>query len=164
MPTSAGASRFAARAASAAGRAALPITHTVCRPAGNQIMRRHRAIGSVDFGVVERILVNTALQIVGDQQFRDAAEETEHAHMRAGPIRQLLRPGRLGISQVRSTEHSDKFLRFVDFACRPINNRYPACPSSLRTPFLRRRWCRRITGLSRRSNPRSRSQSLPIFR
>jgi hypothetical protein len=54
-------------------------------------MRRHRAIGWVDFGVVERNLVNTALQIVGDQQFRDAAEETEHAHMRAGPIGQLLR-------------------------------------------------------------------------
>src|ERR1700722_18863131 len=88
-------------------------------------MRRHRAVGSVDFGVVERSLVDAALQIVGDQQFGDAAEETEHAHMRAGPIRQLLRPGRLGISQVRSTEHSDKYLRFVDFACRRINNRYP---------------------------------------
>jgi hypothetical protein len=108
-------------------------------PAGNRIMRRHRAIGSVDFGVVEGNLVNTALQIVGDKQFRDAADETEHAHTRAGPIRQLLRPGRLGISQVRSTEHSDKYLRFVNFACRRINNRYPACPSSLRTPFLRRR-------------------------
>ena len=108
-------------------------------PAGNRIMRRHRAIGSVDFGIVERSLVGAALQIVGDQQFRDAAEETEHPHMRAGPIRQLLRPGRLGISQVRSTEHSDKYLRFVDLACRRINNRYPACASSPRTPFLRRR-------------------------
>src|SRR6202522_4294258 len=43
--------------------------------------------------------------------------------MRAGPIRQLLRPRRLGISQVRSAQHADKYLRFVDFACRRINNR-----------------------------------------
>src|ERR1700722_16730218 len=64
----------------------------------HRIMRRHRAIGPVDFWVVERSLVDAALQIVGNQQFRDAAEETEHAHMRAGPILQLLRPGRLGIS------------------------------------------------------------------
>ena len=33
---------------------------------------------------------------------RDAAEETEHAHMRAGSIRQLLRPGRLGISEIEA--------------------------------------------------------------
>ena len=91
----------------------------------NRVVRRHRAVGSVDFGIVERSLVDAALQIVGDQQFRDAAEETEHAHMRAGPIRQLLRPGRLGISQVRSPKHADKYLRFVDFACRRINNRDP---------------------------------------
>src|SRR6202167_90626 len=45
--------------------------------------------------------------------------------MRAGPIRQLLRPGRLGISQVRSPKHADKYLRFVDFACRRINNSDP---------------------------------------
>jgi hypothetical protein len=45
--------------------------------------------------------------------------------MRAGPISQLLRPGRLGISKVRSAEHADKYLRFVDFARRRINNRDP---------------------------------------
>src|SRR5271170_4702967 len=53
----------------------------------NRVMRRHRAVGAVDLGIVERSLVDAALQIVGNQQFRDAAEEAEHAHMRAGPIR-----------------------------------------------------------------------------
>ena len=53
------------------------------------VMRRHRAIGAVDLGVVERGLVDAALQIVGNQQPRRAAEEAEHAHMRAGPVRQL---------------------------------------------------------------------------
>jgi hypothetical protein len=64
------------------------------------IMRRHRAIGSVDLGVVERSFVDAALQIVRDQQFRHAAKETKHANMSAGPIRQLLRPGGLGVSEI----------------------------------------------------------------
>ena len=43
--------------------------------------------------------------------------------MRAGPVRQLLRPGRLGVSEVRGAEHADEYLRFVDLACPRINNR-----------------------------------------
>jgi hypothetical protein len=88
-------------------------------------MRRHSAIGSLDFGVVERSLDGAALQIVENQQLWHAAEEAEHAHMSAGPIRQLLRPGRLGVSEVRSVEDADEYLRFVDFARRRINNRDP---------------------------------------
>ena len=64
------------------------------------IMKRHGAIGAVDLGVVKRGLVDAALQIVGNQQFRHAAKEPEHSHVRAGPVRQLLRPGRLRISEV----------------------------------------------------------------
>src|SRR5208282_21502 len=38
-------------------------------------MGRHRAVGAVDLGIVERGLVDPALQIVGNQQLRRAAEE-----------------------------------------------------------------------------------------
>ena len=77
-------------------------------------MVRHRAVGSVDLGVVKRGLVDAALQVVGHQQLRRAAEEAEHAHMRAGPVRQLLRPGRLCVGEVRSAEHTDEDLRLAD--------------------------------------------------
>ena len=95
------------------------------RKDSHRIMRRHRAIGPVDLGVVERGFVDAALQIVGNQQLRHAAEEAEHAHMRAGPVRQLLRPGRLGISEVRSAEHANEYLRLMDFAGRRIDNPDP---------------------------------------
>jgi hypothetical protein len=80
------------------------------------VIRRHRAIGAVDLGIVERGLRDAALQIVGNQQLRRAAEKAEHAHMGADPIRQLLRPGRLGIGEVRGAEHADEYLRLADFA------------------------------------------------
>ena len=89
------------------------------------IMRRHRAVGSVDLGIVKRGLVDAALQIVGNQQLRRAAEEAEHAHMRAGPVRQLLRPGRLGVGEVRGAEHADEDLRLADFPCRRIGDADP---------------------------------------
>ena len=86
------------------------------------VMRRHRAIGPVDFGIIERGLVDAALQIVGNEKPRRAAEKPEHAHMGAGPIRQLLRPGRLRISEVRGAEHGDENLRLADFAGRGIGD------------------------------------------
>ena len=86
------------------------------RQHADAVMRRERAIGAIDLGVVERRLVDPALQIVGNQQPRRAAEKAEHAHMRAGPVRQLLRPGRLGIGEVRGAEHGDENLRLADLA------------------------------------------------
>ena len=64
------------------------------RQNAGRIMRRHRGVGPVDLGIVERRLVDAALEIVGNQELRSPAEEPEHAHVRAGPIGQLLRPGR----------------------------------------------------------------------
>jgi hypothetical protein len=96
-----------------------------CRKDSNRIVRRHRAIGSVDLRIVERSFDDAALQIVGDQQFGDAAKETKHAHMRAYPIRQLLRPCRLGIGEVRGSEHADENLRLMDFTRRRIDDPDP---------------------------------------
>ena len=90
-----------------------------------RIMRGHRTIGSVDLWIVERGFVDAALQIIGDQQFGRTVEEAEHANMCTGPIRQLLRPGSLGVSQVRSAEHSNKYLGLVNIARLGINNRDP---------------------------------------
>ena len=55
-------------------------------------------VGPVDLGIVEGGLVDPALQIVGNQQLRCAAEKAEHAHVGAGPVRQRLRPGRLRLA------------------------------------------------------------------
>ena len=45
--------------------------------------------------------------------------------MRAGPVRQRLRPGRLGVGEVRGAEHADKNLRLADFARRRIGDPDP---------------------------------------
>ena len=45
--------------------------------------------------------------------------------MGAGPVRQSLRPGRLGVGEVRSAEHADENLRLADFARRRIDDADP---------------------------------------
>ena len=74
---------------------------------------------------VEGGLVDPALQIVGNQQLRRAAEETEHANVGAGPVRQRLRPGRLGVGKVRGAEHADENLRLADLSRRRIGDPDP---------------------------------------
>ena len=89
-------------------------------------MRRHGPVGPVDLGIVEGGLVDPALQIVGNQQLRRAAEKAEHAHVGASPVRQCLRPGRLGIGEVRGAEHADdEDLRLADFSGRRIGDPDP---------------------------------------
>ena len=90
-----------------------------------RVMGRHRGVGAVDLGIVEGGLVDPALQIVGNQQLRRAAEKAEHAHMRADPVRQRLRPGRLGVGEVRGAEHADENLRLADLARRRIDDPDP---------------------------------------
>jgi hypothetical protein len=94
----------------------IPRFSRACRKDSDRVIRRHRAVGAVDLGVVERGLADAALQIVRHKQLRRAAEKTEHAHMRADPVWQLLRPGRLRISEVRGAEHADENLRVANFA------------------------------------------------
>ena len=45
--------------------------------------------------------------------------------MGAGPVRQLLRPCRLGVGEIRSAEHADEDLRLADFARRRIDDADP---------------------------------------
>ena len=88
-------------------------------------MRRHGPVSPVDLRIVEGGLVDPALQIVGNQQLRRTAEKAEHAHVSAGPVRQRLRPGRLGIGEVRGAEHADENLRLADLAGRRIDDADP---------------------------------------
>ena len=91
----------------------------------DRVIGGHRAIGSVDLRVVIRGLVDPTLEIVGNQQLRRAAEDAEHAHVRAGLIRQSLSPRRLGIGEVGGAEHADKNLGLVNLAGRRIDDRNP---------------------------------------
>ena len=70
------------------------------RQDADRVMRRHGPVGPVDLGIVEGGLVDPALQIVGNQQLRRAAEKAEHAHVGAGPVLGSLRPRRLGIGEI----------------------------------------------------------------
>ncbi len=54
--------------------------------------------------------------------------------MRAVPVRQRLRPGRLGVGEVRGAEHGDENLRLADLSRRDRRSR-SACPNSRRTPL-----------------------------
>ena len=56
------------------------------RQHADAVMGRHHAIAAVDLGVVERGLVDPALQVVGHDQARHAAEKAEQAHVRPDPV------------------------------------------------------------------------------
>ena len=86
-------------------------------------MRRHHAVGAVDLGIVEAGLVHAGLQIVGNEEPRDAAEEAEHAHMRADPVRQGLAPGYLREGVARRTQHAEEDLRLADLASLAVDDR-----------------------------------------
>src|SRR5271157_866633 len=43
----------------------------------------------------------------------------------AGPVRQRLRPGRLGVGEVRGAEHADENLRLADLSRRRIGDPDP---------------------------------------
>ena len=106
----------------------------------DRVMGRHRPVGAVDLGVVEGGLVDPALQVVGYQKLRRAAEKTELTHVRAGPVRHRLRPGRLGIGEVfEGAEHADENLRLADLFSSSDRRSRSACPNSRLTPTPRRR-------------------------
>src|SRR5205085_4271406 len=74
----------------------------------NPVMGRHHAVAAIDLRIVERGFVNCALEIVRNRQPRHPAEKTEHLHMRADPVRQRLREGRLRIRVARSAKYADE--------------------------------------------------------
>ena len=57
--------------------------------------------------------MDAGFQIVGDDKTRHPAKKTEHADMGLDPVRQFLRPGRLGVSVIGGAKDGDKDLRFA---------------------------------------------------
>jgi hypothetical protein len=47
----------------------------------------HHGVGAGDLRIVERRLVDAALQVIGHEEAWHAAEEAEHAPMRTDPVR-----------------------------------------------------------------------------
>ena len=86
------------------------------------VMGRHRAVAAVYLGVVERGLVDGALEIVRHQQARRRPEKAEHADMGTDPVRQRLRPSRLGVGQAGGAEHGDEDLRHAHLAGGPVDD------------------------------------------
>src|SRR3954471_22452118 len=88
------------------------------------VVRRHRAVGAVQLRIVERRLGDAALEVVRHQQSRHRPVEPEHPDMRANPVRQALRPARLGIGQVRRAEHADEDLRQAHLSGERVDDRH----------------------------------------
>ena len=70
-------------------------------------------------------MLTPLLRLSGTSSFGAPPKKSEHAHVGAGPVRQRLRPGRLGIGEVRGAEHADENLRLADFARRRIDDADP---------------------------------------
>ena len=68
--------------------------------------------------------VDRGAQIVGDDELRAALEEGEGADVRRRPVRQGLRPGRLGERVARRAEHGDEDLRLTQFAGLRVDDRH----------------------------------------
>ena len=94
------------------------------RQDADAVVRRHRAVAAVHLRVVERGLVDRALEIVRHQQPWRHTPEPEHAHVRADPVRQRLRPGRLGIGQAGGAQHGDEDLRRAHLARHRVGDRH----------------------------------------
>jgi hypothetical protein len=74
--------------------------------------------------VVERGLVDTALEIVRDHEAGHPGKEAEHAHVRADPVGKRLGPGRLGVGVVGGAEHADEDLGLAHDARLRVDDRH----------------------------------------
>src|SRR5262245_8562571 len=86
------------------------------------VVFEHLGIGSGERGFIAAGFGDAALEIVRDNQSRDAAEELKGADVRAYPIVKLLREGRLCVSVVGGAEHSDEDVCVTDFAGQRVND------------------------------------------
>ncbi len=108
------------------------------RQDADRIMRRHSPVGPVDLRIVEGGPVDPALQIIGNQKLRRAAEETKTCARgrRSNPATSASTSAlHRGDSRPPSTPtkiSARGFRRLTDRRCRS------ACPNSSRTPFPRR--------------------------
>ena len=92
------------------------------RDDGRAVMARQIGVGAVDPGFEEAGFVDAALEVVGHDDLRASTDEGQRPDMAADPVRQLLRPCRLGVGIVGSAEHGDEDLGLTNLAgCRVEN-------------------------------------------
>jgi hypothetical protein len=100
----------------------------VARPAwpgrqdGGAVMRRHLGIGSVDLRLVQAGLDDGDLGVVRDEKTRHTVDGCKGTRVGADPIGKPLRPGRLGVGEVRRPHDGDEDLRLTHLAGQPIND------------------------------------------
>ena len=92
------------------------------RQNGGSVMRRHVGVGPIDLGVVEAGLDDGGLGVVRHDEFGNAADRLEGAHVGVDPVGQRLRPCRLGEGEARRAQYRDEDLRHADFAGEPIDD------------------------------------------
>ena len=85
-------------------------------------MRRHLGVGAIDLRLVETGLDDGGPGVVRHDEFGDAADRLEGAHVGVDPVRERLRPGRLGEGEARRPQHRDEDLRHADLAGEPVND------------------------------------------
>ena len=92
------------------------------RQNGGSVVRRHLGVGTVDLGLVEARLDDRGLRVVRHDELGNAADRLEGADVSGDPVRERLRPGRLGESEARRTQHGDEDLRHADLAGEPVDD------------------------------------------
>jgi len=86
------------------------------------VMRRQIAVGRVDPRLIPVRPQHTGAQVVRHDLARHAAQEVQRAHVRTDPVRQALRPARLGVGIVRRAQHGDEHLRRAQLAGAAVHH------------------------------------------
>ena len=76
----------------------------------NPVVAGQIVVGRIGVGLVAMRPAHRRAQIVGNDQLGTAPEELERTHVRTDPVRQTLRPRRLGIGGARRPEHRNEDL------------------------------------------------------
>jgi hypothetical protein len=79
-------------------------------------------VAGIAIGLVAAGVADAALEVVGDQQLGDPAEELEAAHMGADPVPQALAPGRLDVGVTGRPEHGDEDLGLALLPCGHVDD------------------------------------------
>ena len=93
-----------------------------CRHDRGVVMGRHAGIGAVDLGIVQTGLDDAGLEIVRHDLRRHPAEVGEGAAVRANPVGQRLRPGRLGVGVAGGAQGGDEDLGRADLAGKAVDH------------------------------------------
>ena len=86
------------------------------------VVRRQVAVGRVDPRLIPVRSQHAGAQVVRHDLARHAAQEFQRAHVRADPVRQALRPARLGVGVVRRAQHGDEHLRRAQLAGAAVHH------------------------------------------